>query len=53
MDKTRISLRVVARKPEGKRLFGRFRCRWTGNAGIKMNVELKMRGFLVDSSGCV
>ena len=53
MDKTRNLLRVVTRKPVGKRLLGRFRCRWTGNAGVEMNMEHKMRGCSLDSSGCV
>ena len=48
MDKTINSLRVVARKPEGKRMLGRLRCRWTGNAGFKINVEHKIRGYSLD-----
>ena len=53
MDKTRNLLRVVARKPVGNIMLGRFTCRLTGNAGVEMTVEHKMRGYSLDSSGCV
>jgi hypothetical protein len=53
MDKTRNLVRVVVRKPVGKIMLGRFRCRLTGDAGVEMTVEHKMRGFSLDSSGCV
>jgi hypothetical protein len=47
IEEKRNALRILVRKPEGKRPLGRPKCRWENN--IKMDLRLGWSGL--DSSG--
>jgi hypothetical protein len=49
MRTMRNAYRILVRKPEGKRLLGRPRCRWVDN--IKLGLRDRMGSYGLDRSG--